>query len=486
MSDEGAPRGGLVAGGREGGAFGRRRLLLAAGALALGASEARAMPARDWATPSARRAGGAKPRALRELARRVRGPVIRPGAARYATAARVYNARFDGARPDAVVEPVDSRDVQAILRWADRHDVRVTARSGGHSYAGYSTLGEGVVVDLRRLDGIAVGSRRASVGAGAHAIAIVDSLARRGGAVPLGSCPTVGLGGLALGGGYGLAARALGLTADNVTRITVITPDGRLRRVDRRHDADLFWALRGGGGGNFGIVTRFELRVHPAARAAWFRGTLPDGAAAIAAWQAWAPETDPRLTALLQLGSNGSVDVLGQYLGPEAQLDANLGALRRAGASLTTGTSAYGPLQVRWANGRTSPRSSFSAKSHYVTRALPARTRDALVAELARGSCSLLIDAYGGALNRPRARDTAFVHRDARYSIQYLTYAGDDAGLRRLHRIVAPYAEGAYQNYMDPELNGWRRAYYGRNLPRLEAVRERYDPDRRFRFPRSV
>jgi FAD/FMN-containing dehydrogenase len=464
--------------------------VLAAGAAALGASDAHAMPARDgaWLTPSARRAGGARPRALRELARRVRGPVLRPGAARYPAAARVYNARFDGARPDAVIEPLDSRDVQAVLRWADRHDVRVTARSGGHSYAGYSTLGEGVVVDLRRLDGIAVdrGARRVSAGAGTHAIALVDALARHGGAVPLGSCPTVGLGGLALGGGYGLAARAWGLTADNVTRITVVTPDGRLRRVDRRRDEDLFWALRGGGGGNFGIATRFELRVRRAARAAWFRGSLPGGADAIAAWQAWAPETDPALTSLLQLGANGSVTVLGQHLGSEAELGRLLGPLRRAGASLTTGTSAYGPLQVRWANGRTSPRTAFSAKSHYVARALPARAREKLLAELRRSSCSILLDAYGGALNRPRARDTAFVHRDARYSIQYLTYAGDGAGLRRMHRIVAPHAAGAYQNYMDPELAGWRRAYYGRNLDRLEAVRERYDPDRRFRFPRSI
>jgi len=478
----------------------RRELLLAAGALALGAPEAAALPARDapWSTPAARRAGGAGPRALRELARRVRGPVLRPGAARYAAAAQVYNLRFDGARPDAVVEPLDSRDVQAVLRWADRHDIRVTARSGGHSYAGYSTLGEGVVVDLRRLDGIAVdrGEGRASVGAGAHAIAIVDALARHGGAVPLGSCPTVGLGGLALGGGYGLAARAWGLTADNVTRITVVTPDGKLRRVDRRRDADLFWALRGGGGGNFAIATRLELRVHRAARATWFRGSLPGGADAIAAWQAWAPETDPRLTSLLQLGSGGGATVLGQHLGSEAELSRLLAPLRRAGASLTTGTSAYGPLQVRWANGRTTPRTRFSAKSHYVPHLLPAHTRAALLAEFARTPAgldngSLLLDAYGGAVNRPRARATAFVHRDARYSIQYLAYHSDDgaasrAWLARMHRIVAPHASGAYQNYLDAELPGWRRAYYGRNLARLEAVRERYDPDRRFRFPKSI
>ncbi len=478
----------------------RRELLLAAGALALGASDAAARPALDapWSTPAARRAGGAGPRALRELARRVRGPVLRPGAARYATAAQVYNLRFDGARPDAVIEPLDSRDVQAVLRWADRHDVRVTARSGGHSYAGYSTLGEGVVIDLRRLEGIAVdrGKARASVGAGAHAIAIVDALARHGGAVPLGSCPTVGLGGLALGGGYGLAARAWGLTADTVAGITVITPDGKLRRVDRRHDADLFWALRGGGGGNFGIATRFELRVHRAARAAWFRGSLPGGADAIAAWQAWAPETDPQLTSLLQLGSGGDVTVLGQHLGSEAELGRLLAPLRRAGASLTTGTSAYGPLQVRWANGRTTPRTRFSAKSHYVAHDLPAQTRSALLAEFARTPAgldngSLLLDAYGGAVNRPRARATAFVHRDARYSIQYLAYHSDDgaasrAWLRRLHRIVAPHASGAYQNYVDAELGGWRRAYYGRNLERLEAIRERHDPDRRFRFARGI
>ena len=189
----------------------RRELVLAAGALALGAQ-----PTRRHAGARRRlaHAGGA---ARRRRAARARcaswpgacaGRCIRPGSAGYAAAAQVYNARFDGARPDAVIEPLDSRDVQAVLRWADRHDVRVAARSGGHSYAGYSTLGEGVVVDLRRLDGIAVdrGGRRASVGAGAHAIEIVDALARHGGAVPLGSCPTVGLGGLALGGGYGLAA----------------------------------------------------------------------------------------------------------------------------------------------------------------------------------------------------------------------------------------------------------------------------------------
>jgi hypothetical protein len=218
---------------------------------------------------------------------------------------------------------------------------------------------------------------------------------------------------------------------------------------------------------------------------------------ALAAWERWAPETDPRLTSVLQLGT-GSATAVGQYLGPEGGLSRLLAPLRRAGASVTTATTGYGALQVRWGNGRTTPRTTFSAKSHYVREPLPGRVRDALLAELARGAAvpglgtgMLILDAYGGALNRPQSGATAFVHRDERYSIQYLAYHDGGGGpsrawLRRMHRIVAPHASGAYQNYMDPELEGWRRAYYGRNLERLEKVRAEFDPDRRFRSPRGI
>ena len=332
------------------------------------------MPARDWATPSARRAGGARPRALRELARRVRGPVIRPGAARYAAAARVYNARFDGARPDAVVEP------RRLARRAGDPALGRPPRRPRHRALGRPLLRR--LLDARRgrrrrpaaprRDRRRPRRRRASVGAGAHAIAIVDSLARHGGAVPLGSCPTVGLGGLALGGGYGLAARAWGLTADNVTahhRRHARRPAAARRSPPRR-------------GPVLGAARRRRRQLRRSPRASSCACTARHAPPGSAARCRTAPTRSRRgrrgrrrptraLTSLLQLGSNGSVDVLGQYLGSEAQLDANLGPLRRAGASLTTGTSAYGPLQVRWANGRTSPRTTFSAKSHYVTRALP-------------------------------------------------------------------------------------------------------------------
>ena len=371
------------------------------------------------------------------------------------------------------------------------HDVRVTARSGGHSYAGYSTLDKGVVVDLRRLDGIAVDAAaapRASAPARTRST-IVDALARHGGAVPARSCPTVGLGGLALGGGYGLAARAWGLTADNVTRITVITPDGRLRRVDRRHDADLFWALRGGGGGNFGIATRFELRVH--------RAAPPPGSAARSrrrarsrAWQAWAPETDPRLTSLLQLGSNGSVDVLGQYLGSERSSTA---CSARCAAPAPRSPPARRPTARCRSGGPTGARrrARRSRRSRTTSPArCPRRTREALVAELARrGSCSTpprRLRRRAEPPPRPRHRLRP-PRRPLLDPVPHLeTAARRPRGLRRLHRHRRAVRRGRL-----PELHGPRAQRLAPRLLRPQPAPagggpSGYDPDRRFRFPRAI
>lgn len=172
----------------------------------------------------------------------------------------VYNERFSGRRPRAVVQSRDARDVQAVVRWAHWHGVALTVGSGGHSYGGYSTLAGGVVVDLRRIRTVRVTRGHVRVGGGAQLIDAHAQLARHGAMLPTGSCPSVGIGGMTQRGGRGLSGRELGLTCDNLTALTIVTPDGRLRRCDARTEPDVFWACRGGGGGNFGIVTSFDFK----------------------------------------------------------------------------------------------------------------------------------------------------------------------------------------------------------------------------------
>ena len=162
--------------------------------------------------------------AARALRSAVRGRVFFPRTPGYNSRRLVYNTRFDGIRPDAVVQAESTADVAAVVRWAGRFGVPIVARSGGHSYAGYSTLSNGVVVDLSKLGGVKVSNGRARVGAGVQLIDLQRSLTRRGLSVPSGSCPSVGVAGLTLGGGHGLAGRRFGLTCDNLRAATIVPP----------------------------------------------------------------------------------------------------------------------------------------------------------------------------------------------------------------------------------------------------------------------
>ena len=481
----------------------RRGAAMAAGAGALGAA------ARLRAAPRA---------PLSDLEQATSGPLLRPGTAGYASARRVVNARYDTARPLAVLKARTAADVRAAVRWSARNDVRMVARSGGHSYAGYSTADGGLVVDLSALNGIAVSADRRTVqiGAGARLIDVYSALARRALTVPGGSCPTVGIGGLALGGGIGLASRALGATCDNVLALTVVTADGRALQCDRNRNGDLYWACRGGGGGNFGVVTGFTFRTHRVATASYFFASFPWSRAAevVRAWQAWAPEAPDDLFSICSLSTGASGPVItafGQWMGDQAELRRVLRPFVTAAAPsrLTVGTSSYLDMMLRWAGClgdspaecRRRPSDLFAAASGYARAPLSAAGARAIVAavlrrqnDAAHGSGAILLDSYGGAINRIPADATAFVHRDARFSLQYLAYwtrpadAARGVGwVRSARAAVRPFISGqAYQNYIDPTLDDWQAAYYGANLARLRDVKGRYDPDRVFRFPQGI
>src|SRR5712691_7762647 len=191
----------------------------------------------------------------------LRDGLVRPDDPSYDTARVLYNTRFDGVRPQAVARCATAEDVRECGRFARTYGVQLALRSGGHSYAGWST-GAGLVVDVGRMSAIDVQSDRVTVGAGARLIDLYDAVAARGQGVPAGSCAAVGVTGLTLGGGMGVLSRAWGLTCDDLVAAQVVTADGQVRDCDEARDADLFWALRGGGGGSFGVVTSLTRLTH--------------------------------------------------------------------------------------------------------------------------------------------------------------------------------------------------------------------------------
>ncbi len=492
-----------------GGSLDRRELLArAAGAVVAGGMLGR-VPASAALDPR-----------VRELRQLVSGPVLAPGSAAYESARVVYNERFDAVRPLAVVKPAGVADVQAVVRWAQRRGVAIVPRSGGHSYAGYST-GTGVVVDLSSLAGTHLDGQTAVIRAGTKLIDVYAALAAKGATIPAGSCASVGIGGLALGGGIGLVSRKLGTTSDNIVSLRIVTADGRLLTCDKTKNPDLFWACRGGGGRNFGIVTDFHLRATRVSKASYFFASWPwhAGPQLIPAWQRWAPATTDSLTTICRLATGGSgptLQVFGQYLGPENQIRGLIKPLTRAAAPtrVTTGTSHYFDLMLRWAGclGQsqaachliaqhgTLRRATFAAKSDYVEHPFSAAAVRAMQHQLeirqesTHGSGALIMDSYGGAIRRVAPAATAFVHRSALCSMQYLAYwrskehaAPSLAWIRGFHLAMRPSVSGAaYQNYIDPDLTDWQHAYYGSNYARLVTAKKRYDPERLFRFPQAI
>ena len=488
----------------------RRELLrdagIAAGGLALlGASAPPAGAADGFAAPTAA--------ALRELARRVAGTVVTPRAAGYDRARRLAQGAY-APRPAAVVLARGVADVQATARWAAERDVRLVARSGGHGFAGWAGGDpRTVVLDLGRLRAVGVQDGLAVVGAGAQLIDAYAGLARRGVAIPGGTCPSVGFGGLALGGGVGPSVRGLGLTSDRIRRARVVTVDGRLRTLSGGDD--LLWAMKGGGGGQLAILVDAHLEPAPARRATWFALTWPwsSADAAIDAWQRTIPTADPRLSSTLSLLAGGAprVRAIGEWHGTDAAaLRRALGPLLRVpGARLSSGVDGRLDLQRRWAGclglsqaachtvgsrpGGRMPRETWAATSDYLARPLDAAgrriLRERVVARGAR-SGAIILDALGGAV---RDGDGSFAHRAAIAQIQHYAQPGA-AGLAAARAWVrgnraalrGRTTGGAYVNYPDPGLRGFRSAYYGASLARLRAVRRDVDPDRRLRFPQDV
>jgi len=438
-------------------------------------------------------------RQLRALRNAVRGQVLAPGNSGYNAARVLFNTRYDGIRPPAVVKVANSADVQAVVKWAAKYDVPLVARSGGNAYNGSSTSKSAVVVDVTGLNTVAVSGDTVVIGPGGRLLPTQARLARRGLTFPAGSCPNVAVGGHALGGGMGLSGRADGLALDRITAIRVVTADGRKRRVTASKNEDLFWALRGGGG-SFGIVVAFEIDPVRATDGAWYSVTYPASqrAEALAAFQGFAPETSPKLMSILSITPTGA-QAFGQYLGSESQMRALLGPLTRvSGARLSTSAASHMALLRRFAGCAAGAsvaqctaiaRQPFDASSVYFADPVPSAGRRAFV-QAADAGATLLCDSYGGAVSRPAPDATAFVHRKVLFSVQIAKYGPIGtavAEVGRARKLIAPFGNGqAYQNYCDLKIKNPLKAYYGSNLPRLREIKQAVDPDDRFRPAQGI
>ncbi|MGH3858372.1 FAD-binding oxidoreductase [Actinokineospora sp.] len=430
-----------------------------------------------------------------------------PGSSDFDVARRSYNTLFDRGNPAAVATVQTPEQVQACLEVARNSSLPIAARSGGHSYAGYSVPDTGLVVDLRGMNKVELQGNTATIGAGARLFDVYPALAKSGRCIPAGSCPSVGIGGLTLGGGVGVLSRKYGLTCDKLISAQVVTADGVLRTVSAEVDPDLFWALRGGGGGNFGIVTSFTFATDPAPDLVVFQLTFPAGSApaVIGAWQGWVAQAPADLwsNCVISAGAPPGVRVGGSFAGSQSALSPLLDALVKAAGTKPTNRFAsrrgyldamryFGGCMNRSCAPDAQPREAFVASSRILRRPLsdPGKLADLLVG---RVDMDILLDSLGAAVAAVKPADTAFPHRDALATVQVFQKAtadGHDSAARAIAEvrdgISALGARGGYVNYIEAAMPDWGVMYYDTNLSRLHDIARRYDPDRIFTFAQSI
>ena len=423
--------------------------------------------------------------------------LLHPNARDYDATSRPPIARFAGIRPELVIRCRSGEDVVEALALVRRKRRQFAIRSGGHCFAGHSST-TGVLIDVRPMSHVRLAGGVAAIGAGARLAEIYDALDAHGVTIAGGCGPTVGIAGLALGGGLGILGRKHGLTSDQLVGAEVVLADGRVVQCDEQRNADLFWALRGAGAARFGVVTELRFRVVTAPAVTTIHATWPAERAgdAVAAWQERAPDAPDALAvsviALVPADPRQapSVHVFGAMLGNEEDARAALGELA-ADARLEHMSyraakrhlAKHGPGDIAEEDGH-----AFS-KSEFFRRSLPRSAIDALVAHVlsdrrAGEARSLDFMPWGGAYNRVPADATAFPHRAERFLLKHevVVAPGGHAApdwLRRSWALVHEYGSGgAYANFPDDDVDD--EAYFGANLTRLRAVKRTYDPTNLF------
>ena len=427
------------------------------------------------------------------------GDVFTPDSPGYDAIRRPVDLAYQHVRPRLVIRCRAVSDVARVLAYATMTGERITPRGGGHCFAGRSST-EGIVLDLSGLDDISVTDDGiATIGAGARLGEVYAALHVHGRTLPAGCGPTVGITGLTLGGGIGLLGRQYGLTCDRLVGAQVVLADGSVVECDDDHEPDLFWALRGAGGGQFGVVTslRYDTVVEPMTTRIEVNWSSPVIDEVVTAWQAWAPDAPDELTANLTLVSEPRAPVRATLFGATTLEEEPTRELLRelvdwAGASTVDlrASLPYHHLKGTFADPLDSSGRAQRVRSEFFAHSMAEGTLASLSARLGfsptTGRRELAFIAMGGAYNRVAEDVTAFAHRRERFLLQHIA-AADDPWVDDSWAIA--HADGSgrvYPNFPDLALDGWAAAYHGANHPRLAAVKRAYDPHRLLDFPQAV
>jgi FAD/FMN-containing dehydrogenase len=416
------------------------------------------------------------------------------------------------------------RDIQAALAFARDGDVQTRVRSGGHSTEGYSTVDGGLVLDLSLMNQVRDDRNQShiSVQAGASWADVYTAVARSNRSLVGGACGTVCIGGFVQGGGWGFLSRQYGLAIDNLESVDVVSANGTLELgVSRQHRSDLFWAISGGGGGNWGVLTALTLRVQAQTGRVWFgkiRYSFEHAEQALRVWQSQFcdPGSAPRKLSLMldlcydQGAALPHVEVVGMLDSQETNalslalapfhaiphLSSQFTLIEYSNHSAAYDTmSNFMSYPVGWREKKT---------SGFASTNLDDLTINATLKMFARSPSWLnhiVLEPWGGAIAEVSRAHTAFYHRSTLLDFTLIAIvdpaAGTEAQISNRHWAEETWsavrgsgcvggASGSYVNYIDRDLEEWEWGYYGKNWNRLVQVKNRYDPTNFFHFEQSV
>jgi FAD/FMN-containing dehydrogenase len=448
------------------------------------------------------------PIVLPDLRAAVDGRVITPDDADYDQARQLFYGGWDR-RPGAIVRPTDAAGVARVVSFARDRGLELAVRGGGHSTAGHSTTEGGIVLDLSDLTALDVDveGRAAWAQAGLTAGAYTAAVGAHGLATGFGDTGSVGIGGITLGGGVGFLVRKHGLTVDSLLAAEVVTADGQIRQVDADHHPDLFWAIRGGGG-NFGVATRFRFRLHPLDQIVGGMLLLPATAEIVAGFVAAAEAAPEELSGI----ANVMVAPPMPFLPESAHGQLVVLCLLAYAGDAEAGERALAPFRAL-----AEPMADMLQPMPYaglfppeeeeyhptaVSRTMFVDSVDGDVAatimkHLQASDAAVRVAqlrVLGGAMARVPADATAFAHRDSRIMVNLAAFYDGPADREVRQAWVDDFADallqgntGVYVNFLaDEGPERVRQAYPGPTWDRLVEVKRRYDPDNLFRRNQNI